>query len=348
MRILLFKSGAIGDTLMTTPLVRQLRKNFKDTTIDYLIGKHSYGVLDENKHLDNIIKFDEKIFFEKDFKEWVELIFNIGKRNYDIVFVLDKHWTCNLTAFLFGIKTRIGFDRYGEGKFLTYKVPYFGRKHEIFYYLDLLKGLGVEPDYDDWQMEIFLKEKDLEFAERFWEKNNLNDKIVIGVCPGGASNTGIENDDLRRWETKKYIGLIKKLKENEFEVLLIGGKTDEELEKNTLKEVTCISAIGKTSLKESVALLKKCEVVVCNDSGPMHLAAAVNKKVVGIFGPTHPCEKAPLHEESKYIWKQQMGCNPCYDLWGRFPKPCPYGKKCMDKISVNEVIESIMQLLEIK
>jgi len=341
MKILLFKIGAIGDTLMTTPLIRQLRKNFKNATIDYLIGKHSYRVLEGNKHLDNIIKFDEKIFFEKDFKEWIKLIFKIRKRDYDVIFVLDKHWIFNLTAFLFEIKKRIGFDRCGEGKFLTYKVPYFGRKHEIFYYLSLLRGLGIEPNYEDWEMEIFLNENDLEFAEKFWNENNLNDKVVVGICPGGARNIGIGDDDLRRWDIEKYKELIKKLKERGFEVLLIGGNTDKEIEEAILKEVKCISAIGKTSLKESAALLKKCDVVVCNDSGPMHLAAAVNKKVVSIFGPTHPCEKAPLHKESRYIWKQ-IGCNPCYDLWGRYPNPCPYKKKCINSVNVEEVLNIII------
>jgi len=344
MKILLFKIGAIGDTLMTTPLIKQLRNNFKDAIIDYLIGSHSYGVLEGNEHLDNIMKFDEKIFFDRDLKKWIKLIFKIRKRDYDVIFVLDKHWIFNLTAFLFGVKKRIGFDRFGEGKFLTYKVPYFGRKHEIFYYLDLLRGLGIEPDYDDWQMEIFLDNKDLEFAEKFWNDNNLNDKVVVGICPGGARNIGVGDDDLRRWDTKKYIELIKKLKENDFEVLLIGGKTDKEIEDEILKEVKCVSAIGKTSLKESAALLKKCDVVICNDSGPMHLAAAVNKKVVSIFGPTHPSEKAPLHKESKYIWKQ-IGCNPCYDLWGRYPKPCPYGKRCMKDINVEEVLNVINKLI---
>ena len=145
MKILLFKIGAIGDTLMTTPLIRQLRNNFPDAQIDYLIGEHSYGVLDANKYLDNIIKFDEKIFFEKYFIKWMKLIFKIRKESYDVIFVLDKHWIFNLVSFLFRIKKRIGFDRFGEGKFLTYKVPYFGRKHEIFYYLDLFHKFQILP-----------------------------------------------------------------------------------------------------------------------------------------------------------------------------------------------------------
>ncbi|NPA39622.1 MAG: glycosyltransferase family 9 protein, partial [Thermodesulfobacteria bacterium] len=288
MKILLFKIGAIGDTLMTTPLIRQLRNNFKDAIIDYLIGNYSYEVLEGNKYLNNIIKFDEGVFFKKDIKEWLKLILKIRKRKYDVIIVLDKHWIFNFTAFLFGAKKRVGFDRFGEGKFLTYKVPYFGRKHEVFYYLDLLRGLGVEPKYNDWQLEIFLSNEDLKFAENFWNENNLNEKVVVGVCPGGAVNVGVENDDLRRWDVKNYIELIKRLIKRGFKVLLIGGKTDKSIERNILKEVNCLSMIGKVSLKKSAALLRKCSIVICNDSGPMHLASTVNEVIISIFGPTNP------------------------------------------------------------
>ena len=340
MKILLFKLGAIGDTLMTTPLVRQLRKNFPNAVIDYYIGRSSYGVLEGNQYLNNVIKFDENVFIRKQIKEWLKLINKIRRKHYDAVFVLDKHWVFNITAFLALIKKRIGFDRLGEGKFLTYKIPYFGRKHEIFYYLDLLKGLGLEPDYADFKMDVFLSKEDELFADKFWEENNLNNKKVIAICPGGANNFAVGNDDLRRWDVKNFIELIKKLKEKNFEIILVGGKNDAVFEKEIFKDVVCVSAIGKTTLKQSAALLKKCSAVVCNDSGPMHLAASVNDKIISLFGPTNPVEKAPLNNGSIYIWKQ-VGCNPCYDLYGNYPKPCPYGKKCMKSISVGEVVKSL-------
>ncbi|MDN5328058.1 MAG: heptosyltransferase [Candidatus Woesearchaeota archaeon] len=340
MRILLFKLGAIGDTLMTTPLVRQLNKNFPNAEIDYYIGKTSAGVLRNNAYINNVVAFDERIFVNRNIKLWLKLIKSMRERKYDVAFVLDKHWAFNLTVFLSFIKTRIGFDRFSEGKFLTYKVPYLGRKHEIFYYLDLLKGLNIQPDYDDYRMEVFLSEEDAEFAERFFNGHNLENKKVIAICPGGANNFAVGNDDLRRWDISKYTELISRLKGKGFEVLLIGGINDKPIEKEILKNVECVSAIGKTTLMESAALLKKCDAVVCNDSGPMHLAASVNDRVISLFGPTLPSEKAPLNERSVYIWKQ-IGCNPCYDLYGNFPKPCPYGKKCMRLITVEEVLEYI-------
>ncbi|XRP97098.1 glycosyltransferase family 9 protein [Methanocaldococcus sp. 16A] len=85
--------------------------------------------------------------------------------------------------------------------------------------------------------------------------------------------------------------------------------------------------------------------MICNDSGPIHLAAAVNEKIISIFGPTNPIEKAPLHKKSIYLWKQ-IGYNPCYDLWGGHPKSCPYKKKCMNSIDVNKVYSKILHVLQ--
>lgn len=157
---------------------------------------------------------------------------------------------------LFGIKKRIGFDRFNEGKFLTYKVPYFGRKHEVFYYLELIKGLGISLEHKNCNMDLFLDKNDMDFADNFWNENSLNSKLVVGICPGGAKNIGVGDDDLRRWSNENYIELISNLNEKGFEVLLIGGNTDKELEKQIFKKNTCVSAIGKTTLKQSAALLK--------------------------------------------------------------------------------------------
>jgi ADP-heptose:LPS heptosyltransferase len=194
-RILLFKIGAIGDTLMTTPLLRQLRRNYPKAKIDYLIGNVASQVLVGNKNLDNIIKFDEKIFFKKQIIKYYSLIQKIRKRKYDIIFVLDKHRIFNLTAKLFGIPERIGFDRLGkEGTFLTKKTYYGNDKHEIYYYLDLLTKLTEKVDYSDNLPSLYISKKAYNKAESIWKKYSLNHKI-IAIAPGGGANPG-ENKKL--------------------------------------------------------------------------------------------------------------------------------------------------------
>jgi len=345
MKALVFLPGGIGDVLMATPFIRQLKKNLQDINLTCLTSVAASKVLDGNVYVNKIISFDYKHFFKRDFKKIYELWRKIF-RKYDLIFMLNKHKLFNIFSFFLGIKKRIGFDRFGEGTFLTYKIPYYGRKHEIFYYLDLLKALNIEPNYEDHKMDIFLSEDDTYFAKKFFKKYELEKKKVITIAPGGAKNVAAD-DDIRRWPVENYIMLIKKIKRQNIKVILIGGKEDKSIEQKILKEVDCLSLIGKSNLKQSAAIMNLSDLVICNDSGPMHLAASVNKYIISIFGPTSPIEKAPLHKESISLWNP-VGCNPCFDLWGRYPKNCPYNKKCLKSITPEIVFQAILKLLENK
>ncbi len=341
-KILLFKIGAIGDTLMTTPFVRQLRERYPDATIDYLIGSASKDVLIGNKNLNKIIPFDESIIFKRRIKEYFALIRKVKKEHYDKVFVLDKHWAMNFSAKMFGIKERIGFDRLGkEGKFLTKKTYYGNDKHEIHYYLDLLKADGIRPDYKDTRMDLTLSKNDIKKAESIWKKNSL-EKGVVCIIPGGGNNPG-ESSGIRNWPIDNYTELIKRLVSKGHQVVLIGGKSDKELSKNILENKnirkSILDLIGKLSLKESAAVISKCDVVVCNDSGPMHLAACVNNNVISLFGPTNPKRKAPLLKESHSIWKGKKHYDKNYELFGKTPDRRAI--ESMRKITVDDVLKYI-------
>lgn len=341
-KILLFKIGAIGDTLMTTPFLRQLRKKYPKAEIDYLIGNASKEVLLGNKNLDNIISFDESIIFKKKIRQYISLASKIKKKKYDVVYVLDKHWALNITSKFFDIKKRIGFDRQGkEGILLTDKVFYGNDKHEIYYYLDLLKIDGIKPDYSDTKMDLNLSKSDLNKAESVWKKNSLKNKKVICVIPGGGSNPG-ESTGVRNWPIYRYIGLIEKLITKKYSVILIGGKSDQKLSNiltENIKNKNIIDLTGKLKLKESAAVISKCNYVVCNDSGPMHLAACVNDNIISLFGSTNPKRKAPLLKNSHTIWKGQRDYEPEYELFGKIPR-----KKAIDsikKITAEDVLKFI-------
>ncbi len=333
-KILFFKLGAIGDTLMTTPLLRQVRKNFPDAQINYLIGGHSAGVLEGNKNLDNVTSFDESIFVKKKLLQWLKLIRKIKKEKYDIVFVLDKHWIFNLTVFLAGIPVRVGFDRLGkEGMFLNKKVYYDQTKHDISYYLDLAKALGLKIKYDDTQMDIFISKYDTDWVNVFWKKNKLG-KNVIGIAPGGAINPG-QTLFAKRWPTEKFAQLCQILS-RKYQILLIGGKDDTEAAEFIAKQSKVINAIGKSNLKQSAALIKKCKIFICNDSGPMHLASAAGiAKIISLFGPTDPGVLAPIGKRHKYIWHAK---SPSYDIYGKLKFN---QENDISRISINEVLECI-------
>lgn len=317
-KFLLFKIGAIGDVLMTAPLIRQLRKNFPNSKIDYLVGKTASEIIKYNKNVDKILIFDEDTFFKKKIIKFVKLIKLIRNNQYDAVFVLDKHYMFNIAAFLFGIKKRIGFDRLGkEGILLTNKVYYGKIRHEIYYYLDLLQSINVKVNYKDHKMDLFLGKSDEDFAKTFFIKNKLIGKKTIAICPGGGNNPGQVLEE-KIMPVERYIQLIKKIN---YPVILIGGKTDKIKEEKIIKECpNTISVIGKTTINQSAALMKRCYKIICNDSGPMHIASTVNKNIISIFGPVNPKRKGPLWKESKKIWKAQKIYNANNETFGTYKK----------------------------
>jgi len=315
-KILVFKSGAIGDVLMSTPFLRALRRRFPNARIDYWVGKWSKEVLIGNPNIDNIFEFDETILFKKNIFKIIELIKKIRKEKYDAAFTLDKHWLSNIFIYFCRIPIRIGFDRFGEGFANTINVKYGPLKHEVDYYLELAYKVGAEKTKER-QMELFLSEKDLRFADDFIKQNNLENKEIIGIAPGGAINPG-QRMPSRRWPKERFLELCKRLVEKGYKIILFGGPGDEDVGNYLIHNVYVYSVIGKTTIKETAALMKKCRLIICNDSGPMHIAASVNVPIISIFGPTDPRRKAPLGKKHKYLWnKMNLGLS---DVYGRYTK----------------------------
>ncbi len=335
-KILLFKIGAIGDTIMTTPLVRQLRKRFADARLDYLIGRTASQALLGNKHLDEIITFEESVFFKKNIFQWMALVRKVRETHYDTVFVLDKHRFCSLTASFFNIKERIGFDRLGkEGVGLTHKVYFDGSRHEILYYLDLLKAYTGKADYRDVKTELFLAKKDISFAADVWKKHRIRKKKVVVIAPGGAQNPG-QSVSLKLWPKERYTELTKRLVAKNSAVVLVGDKNDTALSSfiaEKVKSPLCIDLTGKTTIRQTAALMKNASCIVCNDTGSMHIASAVNERIISIFGPTDPKRFAPLHKKSICLCRNEG--KPCNDIFGNF-RDCTEKNDC-GLISVDEV-----------
>lgn len=293
-KVLLLKIGAMGDVLMTTPLIRAL--DGKGFTVDYCVGNFSKDVLEGNKHLNKILSFDDTAVFKKNLGEIIKLIKKIRSGNYDAILVLDKSWMAGVLASLCG-KFRIGFDRYGEGFANNLNLRYGPLKHEIEYYSELGHFLGVKKP-KNLDLDLTLSDKDIKATKKFLDEGKL-----ICIAPGGAKNPG-QNMPTRRWPAKRFADVAEELVKKGYKIVLTGLSTDKEAAEPILKKVKVINAIGKLKLKESVALIKQCELLICNDAGPMHFASAVKTPSISIFGPTDPRRKAPLGKIHKYLWNK--------------------------------------------
>ncbi|MCK5108036.1 MAG: glycosyltransferase family 9 protein, partial [Nanoarchaeota archaeon] len=231
-----------------------------------------------------------------------------------MIFVLDKHWVFNLTAFLFGIKERVGFNRGNEGIFLTKKIKYGKINHEIYYYLDLGKSENLKINYKDHKMDLFYSKKDKEFANNIWKKYNLKNKKVAILAPGGG-NIADKFSYMRLIPINQYIKLIKELKNKKYHIILVGAKNDLSLGKKITQEIKSkmiINLIDKTTIAQTAALAKSSNCGICNDAGAIHILASANKKIFSMFTITHPKKKAPLWDESKAIWLNEKDyCKKC-------------------------------------
>lgn len=325
---------------MTTPLIRALRLCYPKATIDYLVGTWSAPILRNNPHLHSIHTFDDKIFFDIKAPALLSLIRKIRKQNYDAVIVLDKSYTFGCYARLFGTPTA-GFNRSGEGFMHTLFVDYDDEKHDIEYNLDLAKKLGCTKEITNTKMEFFPETQEKNTAKKLWKTLHLEGKKVVGLTPGGGMNPG-QNVLLKRWP--KYQELAQRLLEQEYEVLLFGGKGDAHLLSQFPKQIK--SVIGKTTVGETAVLMSMCDVVVTNDSGPMHIASAMAKRVIAIFGPTNPQKLGPLGKQHIILWNKKTICPPCNTHGtpacyhnGVFPN-CPT-HACMENITVDQVLSAV-------
>lgn len=343
-KILVFKIGAIGDVLMTTPLMRDIRKNFPKAEIIYYVGKHASQALKGNKNIDRVEIFDD-FFYSKNIFKAISLMNKIKKEKFNVAFVLDKHWVFGLFIKMCGIPIRVGFDRNGEGKYHTNKIIYLKAQHEIEYYLSLLEAIEIKPSKNT-QIDLHIDKQDIKFADKFFKQNkiSINEKTIGIFASGGGANPG-ESGSIRQFSSHKYMELMQKLSLNH-KILLFGGKADKEFNQNIinfLKNKKIFDASCNT-IQQTAALMKKCSLITTHDAGPMHIASAVNNKIITLFGPTNPVRKAPLHKESVAMWKDQDIYEEDYELYGKIPNKNK-NNKWMQRITAKEIYEAATKML---
>jgi len=332
-KILVFRSGAIGDVLMTTPFLKSLRTRYPKAEIVYLVGNWSRSALDNNPSVDRIISFDDSILFKKKIFQLIKFRSKVVAERFDLCFILDKSYLFNIFAYLCRIPSRIGFDRKGEGFANSLSVDYSGAKCESEYYLDLIALVRGKRRVSS--PKLYPTSSDKIFVQDLVVRGNLTGKNLIGIAPGGAENPG-QKMHLKRWPEGQYARLIKRLSASKKTmILLFGGDQDKELIDAIIKKTgreNVLNLAGRLTLHQSSLLMKKCKLFVTHDSGPLHIAATARIPIVALFGPTPAQRFAPRN--AVVVRSPSKKC-PCYNIYGRFT--CDVD--CMSLISVEEVMK---------
>ena len=337
-RILIRSTNWIGDAIMTTPAVRTIRQNYPDAEITLLALPWMADVFASCPHIDHIFIYD-KHGAHKGLIGKLRLVANLRQQHFDMTFLLQNAFEAALITTLAGIPVRAGYSTDGRGMLLTHGVkkhPKIGLKHQVHYYQEMVQALGLRLGPDS--LELFLDEQAvLDAQQRLDAAGHSVNKPIIGLNPGAAYGPA------KRWPAAKYGQLAKYLAgQTEGTILVFGTDADNE----AAAEITSVAGdcvcdlTGKTSLAEALALIDRCDVFVTNDSGLMHVAAALTTPLVAIFGSTDHVATGPYSEKATII-RKPLDCSPCMKTH------CP--KKhfhCMENITMEEVAAASLNVLQ--
>ena len=277
MKILIIHTAFIGDIVLSTPLIQKLKDLYPKSEIDYLTLPTNQSVLYNNPNLNEIILYDKK-GKDKGIKGFLKVLKILKQKKYDYAVIPHRFIKSILLAKLAKIPDIVGFDVATGSSLLDKKVHYDMKKHEVERLLNLVGYEGKKIPVRIYPAkENFVKiEKMLTISGYTGKKEQ---KLIL-VAPGSQRPE-------KMWPIEKYREIIERLKKNKnYFIGITGSKSEKELPLNFEKDKNVIDFRGEISLVEFGALISKADVVVGNDSSPIHIASGFEKPfVIGIFGP---------------------------------------------------------------
>ncbi|MBF0522646.1 MAG: lipopolysaccharide heptosyltransferase II [Candidatus Omnitrophica bacterium] len=336
--ILVVRTDRMGDVVLTTPAIEALKVAYPHARITLMVSPSTKDLVSENPFLDELIIDDRKKKY-KGLKGFIKLIHFLRQKKFDLAIIYHTKRRFNLACFLAGIPNRVGYKNDKLGILLTNPIKdtrHEGKKHESQYCLDVLEILGITTREGKLHVST-TKESDL-WMEEYLRQNQIADKdFLIGVHPGAS-------DPSRHWPAHRFNELIDILIEKyQCKVIILGGP-DVVSVSSTIKSSLRNSAFvydvtGKTSLHQFGSVLKRCNLFISNDSGPVHVAAAVGTPVVAIFTRNQPGINPerwrPLSRNSKVVSVSPEQSNLSFKKSGKAPA------QYLDLISTETVLEAV-------
>ncbi|MFQ6083892.1 MAG: lipopolysaccharide heptosyltransferase II [Candidatus Aminicenantia bacterium] len=334
MKIIVRSPNWVGDAIMCLPALQSIKENFPRAEIWIAAQNWVKEIFYNLDYITGIVPLPNITSF----RIMLNSAKKIRRMQFDVGFLLPNSFASAFLFYLARIPQRWGYARDGRQFLLSRAVSIKKSdkvKHQVVYYLDLIKSLGlkvIEP-------KIFLK---LTSTEKGWAENKLKSLNISSQGPIIGIHPGSFYGPAKRWITEKYASLA-----SEFQrklgatVIIFGTKEEISLAEEISSKMSFSPYIftGQTSLRQLIALIDKCDLFLTNDSGPMHIANALGIPVAAIFGPTNPHKTAPFHPPSVVIYKAPP-CGPCQY------RECPTDHQCMKAIQVEEVFEACKKLIQ--
>jgi heptosyltransferase II len=346
-RILVRGANWIGDAVMSTPALQRLRASFPHAHITLLATPLTAGLFEESPYFNEIIEYNRRA---EGARALIETSRTIHARNFDIAVLFQNAFEAALLAWLGRARMRIGFSEQGRGILLTGRLHRDRRRrdrHQVHDYMEIVAeceracfGREENPATGNPVPIMTASQMQLTAARALLQSS--------GIEPGGgpliALNPGATNSRAKCWGEDQFASLADRLKvELHGRIVLIGAPSERDHAERVLRQINSpgvINLAGKTSIKQLVGLLDLCDLLVSNDTGPAHIAAALGRPTLTIFGPTNEFETAPLGPRAEMIRAEGIECARC------MLRDCPIDHRCMRRITANEAFARAAALLE--
>lgn len=326
--VCVIQTAFLGDCVLTLPLLKTIKSILKNPKITVVSRPEMAGIFKNSGQTDEII-IDEKKTSKFFFPEFLKILKLLKSRRFDMAIIPHRSLRSALLAYLARIPVRIGFDSSAGSMFLTRKIPFSWLLH------DLERNLTLALPVTERVQASFP-----EFTQNQPDKFHLPCRPIIGVNPGSVWNT-------KRWLPERYAKLIMNLAQKyKTKIVIIGGKNELDWNKRIESLAgtdNCINLTGNTDMEELMAVIKKTDIFITNDSGPMHIAIAMNVPTIAIFGPTSRELGFFPYGNNNRVVEVELNCRPCA-LHGS--KKCPRGHfLCMRLISLDRVFNAAVEMM---
>jgi heptosyltransferase-2 len=326
----------VGDLVMATPVLAELRAQWPHAHITAMCQSNVAPVIQQDPNINEVFSYRRPSRWIHRRQSW-DILESIRHGEYDLGVLLTNSFSSAWWFWRGNVKYRIGYAEHCRSLLLNAAIPFPANKesqHLVITYKQLLEPLGIP--LSERAPKLYISKEEEMAASELLQKYGIipGQDTIIGINPGAAYGSA------KCWLPERFIALTHKLLEdpkNRFGYF--GDAAGMPLVHDICKKVpsSVVNLAGKTTLRELLALIKITSVFLTNDSGPMHIAAALNTPLLALFGSTSDIKTGPYNTGT--VIHKHVDCSPCYK------RTCPIDFRCMTSIEVNEVYQKLKQLI---
>lgn len=329
-KILVITLNRVGDAIVSLPTFRAIKENLPHSQLTVFANSYVKDILDRINYIDNLVTYDKGLsFFQR-----ARLVRKLSRNQYDLAVDLTCDYTVDgaLLSYLSGATYRVGYNSYGRGFLFNRAVKNEKEPlHIVDELLNIIKSISL--DTKDKILKISPSKEAKETIRKFLRERNVKDEdLLIGIHPGS-------NYPTQSWLKERFAEVADKVTEKyKARVVLIGGQKEKELIIRITKDMINRPLIFfNRPIRELLALIQLCHLLICNNSGPLHLATALRTPTVSTMGPTIP-ERWWPYGQGHVVIRRDLSCMPCNDATCKLKT-----FDCMRLITVEEVLEATEQ-----